>query len=133
VSQEHDEMFDEADYYTCNEAAESFSCTHPDEAIEEWLDNVGEDPEAVTVYAYARNKISQHDQVLAADDVLTRLLDSLDEEYGGPDPSYSTPKMEEAARAFVDAVVAEYHVWRCDKCGEREYNIKEWRVENARA
>lgn len=104
-------------YWDCSEDNERL--TH--ETIEDALDAYGDSihpaptPESVEVFGFARMEI---DLDFWSNDVLTRFIESVDEEYGDPDDGYSEPTeaMKTAAKAFVRAVVADYksRVWACE-------------------
>jgi hypothetical protein len=62
---------------------------------------------------------------------LERLLEDLDDEFGGEDPSEPTEAMKAAEQAFIDAVLKDYVPWRCDPTGEKvTVNLLEWAKEN---
>ena len=71
-----------------------------------------------------RYKVIEEDSLNPLQD----FLEQLDEEYG-PNDDFSdpTPKMIEAKKAFVKAVISEYQVWRCEPTGETiKVNLREW-------
>ena len=99
-----------------------------DDAIEEILDQCGHPfPETITVCGFEREKVS-------LDDLKGRLIDfaleELDEnyrisdEYG--DGSESTPKMLEAEKIFIEAIVSEYTAYDCIITTNVEVPVTEW-------
>lgn len=130
----------EPDYYDCRDS-EELTWTEPDEAIESYLDSRGvlhpgmteaevldALPETVTLKGYARMVISEGEIDNRAGDVLEGLLENLHVQYGNHDdgPDNATPAMNEAARAFVKAVVAEYEPWACEVVSEEEVDVEAW-------
>ena len=99
-----------------------------DEYIEATLDDMypGQpEPATLVVVGYVPMKASTWPE----DWVLEPLLENLDENYGNPDgdPTEPTEGMKKAARAFIDAVLAEYRVWACEEVTRETINIAEWR------
>ena len=102
-----------------------------DVAIEDHLSvtRAGEPlPATIEVCGYARMKatVSTLDHRALED-----LLDTLDEEYGGDDPTEPTGRMRAAAKRFVKAVLSEYVVWNCEVIERRTVNVAEWVHANA--
>lgn len=128
--------FPGADYYDVDEGAEVLHHDTPDEAIEYHLDAYHLDAiderdtlaEPLRIYAFKRAEISKGDVKNLPTIILEDLMQWLDDnEYGDPeDGSEPTPKMELAARVFVDTIVREYKVWRCECIGYTEVNAAEW-------
>lgn len=126
----------EPSFYSCTDDVVQLTDTDPDEAIEHFLDEIHPElPETVTVYGWKRAKINP--SVSLPQNVLERVLEDLDEQYGDPDGDNTdfTESMEAAAQAFVDAVVVEYQLtsWphEIDKDFKMEVNTREWMRENA--
>lgn len=122
-----------ADLYDC-EDSEELTCDWPDEAIERYLDDCPPEqwPEVLHVVAWDRMEISASSRVRFADYVLEHLFETLDEEYAGEDPPEPTEAMRVAARAFVDAVVSGYPVWRCERvpADDEHIPVAAWVREN---
>lgn len=59
--------------------------------------------------------------------VLDDLLVSLDDDYGGDEPSEKTSAMLEAEKAFLEVMKKEYMPWRCDIVTRKTIDIAEWR------
>ena len=104
-----------------------------DDAIEEILDQCEQPwPETITVCGFEREKVS-------LDDLKGRLIDfaleeldelySISDEYG--DGSGSTPKMLEAEKVFIEAIVSEYTPYDCEVTTEVVVPVTEW-IENHR-
>ena len=74
----------------------------------------------IRVLEYKRMGLPEGSAEGIAEDVLNKVLDDLDCEYGNPDEDYttSTEAMREAAFAFARVVVAEYVPWACEPTGE---------------
>ena len=133
----YDKLFPlDADYYDCDDGAETLEHTDIDEAIEARLDRI--DPldtdqmdTPLTVYAFRTMEFGRRDIEPLPEFVLEHLLGTLDEDYGNPeDATKPTARMELAARAFIDAVLDEYEIWRCVKVGETIVNVREWIEKN---
>jgi len=129
--------FPDADYYDVDDGAEVLQHTDPDEAIEYHLDGLDPVLDAdlfaapLRVYAFKTETIAQQLIEQLPGVVLERLLEDLDEDYGRPEElTAATPKMELAARAFIDTIVREYKVWRCECIGYTEVNVGEWIAKN---
>jgi hypothetical protein len=107
--------------------AERLTATTKDEAIEEILDCLGEDPETIEVCGYAPMEME------GLTGTLERILESLDEEYGDPDgnPTEPTETMKEAEAAFLAVIEREYVVWACDEVCRETVNVAEWRKDTA--
>ena len=110
---------------------ERLYATTVDEAIEEYVDGSDlpekprEDwPDTVTIARFHPMKAT-----LDASDVLERILEELDEDYGDweTEPDKPTEKMKEAAQVFVDAILAEYRVFNLESDTRAEYSLREWR------
>ena len=104
-----------------------------DDAIEEILDNHNHPwPETITVCGFERDKVS-------LDYLKGRLVDfaleELDEDYRTSDAygdgSESTPKMLEAEKVFIEAIVSEYTPYDCEITTEVVVPVTEW-IENHR-
>ena len=64
---------------------------------------------------------------LDIDDILERVLENLDEEYGDPDGDYTKPteKMKRSAGELVQTIKSEYTPFMCETTGEKiEYSQK---------
>lgn len=57
---------------------------------------------------------------LNGEDILTPILENLDEDYGYPDTDHikASAKMLEAAESLVEIIKKEYKVWICEPTGE---------------
>lgn len=74
----------------------------------------------IRVYEYRRMAVSDGKKKWLSNDVLMRVIEALEEEYGDPD-SWSqkiSQSMEAAAKTFVDTVANEFIVWACEQTGE---------------
>lgn len=107
--------------------------TEMDDAVESILEGMEEDvnnlPETIEVFGFASRKPNVKQW---AEDVLHKLIESLDEEFGDPDDGYTatTDGMKEAADTFVTAVLKEYTVWACEFVKRETVNVQEWIKEN---
>lgn len=81
-------------------------------------------PAEIEVMGYERMRPTPKDVGDFLDDVLTRL----DEEYGDPDGdgTKSTPRMLEAERAFIAAVLDDYQSWACEQTHSETVNVADW-------
>ena len=115
------------EYWDCDEGAEVLDHTERDEAIEYCLHAMHPDPwpETLEVHGFAR--CPEPDAERYTGSVLEGLLVLLDENHGPPDYySAATDAMKAAERAFVEAVLKEYEVWRCYKARTETVNVAEW-------
>lgn len=110
-----------------DDAVEDFveSWCEPDIKLQQLLDHL---PEEITVTGYEHDEV---DMDAKAEWVLTELLENLDEDYSNPNASTDvTPKMKEAARVFVKAIMEDYVVWPCHETCTAKVNTLEWLKEN---
>ena len=114
----------EPKFYAVGDREELYA-TDKDEAIKEflednWTDNSPCDlPETVSVQGYAPRSINADAWLF--DNVIEIMLESLDEEHGGPDGPSDYVLSDEAKQlfdAFKAQVIAEYPVWQCEPVGE---------------
>lgn len=121
--------FEEADFYSCQADAEELFETDPDEAIEAHLDNVVDFrplPEEITIYGWKKVALEPRRDCLV-DLAIEPVLERLDEDYGDPEEATEpTEAMLAATRAFIDAVLADYKVWRCEPCGQQTVAVLPW-------
>lgn len=98
----------------------------PDEAVNEFLeenwtdDSPGDMPEFVEVQGYAPKVVSANSKVFAW--CIDTLIEGLDENYAGDDPSDYQPSGDVMKRfkGFIEAVISEYPVWQCEPVGDPE-------------
>lgn len=98
----------------------------PDEAVNEFLeenwtdDSPGDMPEFVEVQGYAPKVVSENSKAFKW--CIDTLIESLDEAYGGDNPSDYQPSEEamKKLKGFIDAVISEYPVWQCEPVGSPE-------------
>lgn len=106
------------------------------DAIGEYLDDMGEDALKCLIASHAKLTLVEfkHAEVDPASlNVLNRLLEYLDEEYGDEEGGWTdpTPAMLEAEKAFVKVVLSEYEVWQCVATGvKEEVDIEGWVKQN---
>src|SRR5688572_25109891 len=115
-------------FFTCDLDEERLLHTDPDEAIEEYLDCLGELPESVTVYGFARTEVGEAFRERQGRKLLEVLLESLDEIFGDPNEATLAPPPEPmnlAARTFVDSVLDHYSAWACDEVTKEAINVRE--------
>lgn len=126
-------------FWTCDDACERLTHEDQADAVEEALDNLAEPgqtaeqflaslPEELEVYGYARSLgPSEKQRDWLADGALEILLEGLDQDYGDPDDATEeTEAMKQAAREFVDAVLAEYSIWACEQICIETVKPREW-------
>lgn len=116
--------------------AERLVHTAIDDAVESILDASGETTGTLVVHGYRRREVDEAMGVRLAGRALESLLYEMDcnEELGDPEGECHTARtdgMKAAARAFVDAVAAEYDVWACEAVVAVEVDIAEWVKTNA--
>lgn len=107
---------DDIVFWDCDEGAEELRHTSIGRAVEDWADQLdGALPETVTVYGWTRAETGPVIRGMAGPfGLLESLLERLDEDYGGDDPSSPTPAMIEAEKAFLAVIAAEYVPWTCE-------------------
>ncbi len=105
------------EYWDCNDSEELLSHTDIGDAVVAWADALdGPLPESVTVYGFARRPLPSAEPL--AIDILTRVLEELDNDLGDPDATEitrDTQPMREAAFALAAAIRADYEVWQCER------------------
>jgi len=113
-----------AEMYDC---CDNEDLTHecPDDAVEEYLDGSDAEhwPDVLRVKAYDRTQITDKEKQRIAGRILESLFDDLNDDYCGDDRVDPTPAAETAARVFVDAVIADFHVWRCDRVPHEDEHV----------
>lgn len=115
-------------FYTCDECAERLNYTDPEEAVYDEIsgnESLFQDDE-ITLYEHTPMTIPD-----SRFEVLERLLESLDEDFGDPDGEYSkpTPGMIQAEKAFIEAMKQEYQVWSCEQTGKQTKTVYDWCME----
>jgi hypothetical protein len=112
----------EPEFWTCDDG-EELSCRDFDEAVCEYLEDLEPEewPETLEVRGF-------DPMVVAMPDVLAKLIDTLDEEYGDPygGSTEATEAMREAEHEFLEVVGREYKPWACDQVCVRTINVLEW-------
>ena len=103
-----------------------------DDAVESMLDGMDDIkalPETIEIcgYAYMEPGVKKE-----AENILERLLEGLDEEYGNPDGgcTKATDSMKKASETFVAAILKDYTVWACDLVARETVNVQKWIKEN---
>ena len=116
--------------YWDSEGEERLTHTDRDEAIECVLDDTGSLPEKIEICGFARMKLPGVESL--ATDVLGRLLEGLDEDYGDPDGGYAsgTDEMKEAAIKFTSTVLDEYVSWACEIVKRETVDVAAWVKKN---
>lgn len=109
------------------ESAEYLQYVDKDEAIEAILSDCEETPLTITLCGYRRLKIKESPESIA-EDVLDRLLETLDDEYGGEDSTEITEEMKEIAKEFVEKFIPLYPVWRCEIVCREKIDVNKWRA-----
>ena len=81
----------------------------------------------IQVFEYKRMGLPEGLAEDITGDVLNKVLDDLDCDYGNPDEDSTKPTeaMREAALAFAKIVVAEYVPWTCEPTGEIDEYTRE--------
>jgi hypothetical protein len=98
-----------------------------DEAIEAILDEVKTDPEEIEVCGYARIKPDL--SVINTEDILGRVLDYLDANYGDGDDTSPSTEMIALTEKYVKNIASEYVSYICDVVETRTINVAQWRAE----
>lgn len=109
---------------------ERLTATTPDEAIEDYLDNIEprDWPEAIEVRGF-RPMVPSLPTFLAP---LNEVLEALDEEYGDPEGDGHKPSeaMLEAQAQFLRTVCSEYVSWQCEEVERSTVDVSTWVLEN---
>jgi hypothetical protein len=99
------------------------------DCIEGMLDGMNRPwPDRITICGFARMIVD-----VGGCDVLERMLEILDEEYGNPDgrEDEPTPAMLEAEKAFLAVMQREYRPWACEEITSKEIEVMPWVREHA--
>lgn len=126
-------MNTEPKYWTCGDG-ERLTHTDIHDAVIDHIDNALYDtpepdwPETVTVVGYAQDVISDRTKQNVAERALETVIEYLDEDYG-PDEGLTgyTDEMREAAKEFIEKIVAEFPVWRCTEVTRVEVNLSDFK------
>ena len=133
-----DEGFEDCALFDASEDRETLTHSDPDEAIEaaldEWLSpkcNVLEHlrsavGETLTIYGFTRRKLDKDEPCLDGENILSDLLERIDEEYGGEDPTEPTAGMKAAADILSQVLHREYEVWQCESTHKAVVNVDAW-------
>lgn len=105
--------------------AELLSCTDPDEAIENIVDNMlpsEMEGAQITVVAFRCRQVTWFPHVLET------VLEQLDDEYGGEEGTKPTEAMKAAETAFIEVMRREYKPWLCEPVPGTEITVNalEW-------
>jgi hypothetical protein len=100
-----------------------------DDAIGDVLADIPTDerPRTIEVYAFRPMEVKVNPE-----DILSPILESLDEDFGNPHGDYSEPttKMLEAAKLLARVIDAEYDSWACESFGVVEVDVGAWILEH---
>lgn len=115
-------------YWTRDDAAESLYSDSIEEELEDWAAQIWPDPmpETIEVYGYARVEDPPAEHFSFS--ILDRLLEDLDDEHADPNGGGTLPTdaMKAAALEFVEKVLAEYHVWSCDRVATATVRVSDF-------
>lgn len=106
-------------YWAVDLEREHLTATTPEEAMEEWVDEQYPNvalafPATVQAHGFARMEVTERWKDSMAERCRETMMEHFEEEFGrqGGDPySEDTPAQIGAARAFVDAYLADCHAW----------------------
>ena len=118
------------EFWSCDLHAEHLIHESIGEAVEdEWDTRTGRLPEMVEVYGFAYMELPQPEHI--ASNVLERLLEDLDGEYGNPEEGYwrtkdVDPALKEAALTFANAVRKHYKPWACERVETRTVRVSDY-------
>jgi hypothetical protein len=112
--------------YWDKESEERLTHKDQDEAIEYVLDEMTALPETLEICGYAKMALPTPENL--GDDVLSQLLERLDEDYSDPARSYSdaTDAMKESAETFAKTVLDEYESWACEVVKRETIDVMKW-------
>lgn len=121
--------FDASVAYGNDELLQEALLSDIEDVVEEVLDWHYPDPlpETVKVTGYRYMKFDK-EPGLDPDNILTDILERLDEEYGDPngDGTEPTPRMKAAAKALSEAILSDYQPWACEPCGHAVVDVRQW-------
>lgn len=131
TSEEANKIIAEIEYWD-DEDAEILNYTDEDEAIENIIDSFHPYtvPTEITIHGYVRKKVTM-DAERESSWILEALLEHLDENYGGEDPTVESEVMKSAALKFVKNIFELYEPWQCEKITSKKIDTKKWVEENA--
>jgi len=108
---------------------EQLSHSEQDEAIEYILDGLDELPETLEICGYARMEVKESADNLA-ERVLEDLIENLDDEYGGEEPTEISEKMKNKSKEFVQFILDVYESWQCEIVKRETIKVDDWVKEN---
>ena len=120
------------DVFYDNDDAEILMFDNKDEFIEHEIEQVYEFdklPKTLLVHKYQRRKVN-HPIGNDVEWIMESLLERMDEEYGGEDPTEMTEEMRQACFAFVEKFQELYVPWQCDIKDKEEVDLVKWIAEN---
>jgi hypothetical protein len=99
-----------------DDESETISATDPEEAVQDYFDATAPDTlaEDVTVTGYRSRELGKYESALDPDQMVEEVYESLDQEYGGDEPTEATPAVLEAARVLCETIRREYRAWQCE-------------------
>lgn len=139
------DAFDSADYYDCDDSAETLTHGSPAEALEDHLQGfatfganepwrvIAERAGEVTVYASRRREVKDGDVRRLAERMAEWLDEAWRDEDGFGPPDYDdeplvakiAERLLPVVRDIVTGPNALLEVWACERCGERTYTPDE--------
>lgn len=113
--------------YWGDEDDEVLKYTSEDEAIEAQLEFMEDEPPPnnIAIYGFSKRRLTYE---YFKGKIIVHVLDNLDEEFKcvDADPTEITPKMLEAERVFIEAVLSEYEVSSYVPVTSKIINVNEW-------
>jgi hypothetical protein len=128
----HDKAFEDADFFDCRDS-DTLHHTSPEEAVEDWLDHWMEpgcdlrkiiEEHECEIVAHRREVVTEDWIRSHAEGLLEHLAECFAEDFGSPnaDECIDGDALKDAMPAMMEAVrkvVADAHVWRCERVASR--------------
>ena len=124
----HDDVF-----YDVYDEAETLTYRTPEDAALAWLDCLDagreERPASVRVHAWRRQKVKRSAVEFCVRVLLGDLLERLEEEHGDPDDVEPIDLSSDAGvlaakDALIDAILAAYVPWSCERAPDLDVTVK---------
>ena len=121
-------------WWTCDPSQETLTCVSIREALEEHFDRNDAHPIPASIIVYGFASMELGSSYGFAANIVERLLEELDEEFGDPNGVCEQSRevqrvIETAAMDFIDKVKAVYKPWACEQVVEETVNPADYGFE----